>query len=74
MGMQHRVQMAVLHAVAREPLMDRAAILTSVPGADRRDLERALEILISSGAVGVDLGDLAPTFRLTTLGKDLVDA
>ena len=70
--MQHRVQAAILRAAARHPAIDRDALRASVPGADERDLERALEILVRSGAVTVDLRSSTPRLRLTSMGEELL--
>jgi hypothetical protein len=74
MSMQLHVQLAVLQALDRGLPLDRAAV-AHIPGADQRDIDRAVELLLESGAMiwapGTNPG--RGPFQITADGKWLLD-
>jgi hypothetical protein len=56
--MQQCVQLAVLALIAAQETVDRFAVAARCPGANNRDLQRALEVLLEEGSVEEPIGGL----------------
>ena len=57
-SMQQCVQLAVLAMIAAHEPVDRFAVAARCPGANNRDLKRALEVLLEEGSVEEPIGGL----------------
>lgn len=74
-SLQADVQLAVLYALNRHPLLNRHSVATAVEGADSHDVERAVELLLHARMIELDPGGVGrthaiPPLRLTELGKE----